>query len=160
MSSLTKLSKRLFPQASRHVQLFFGAVLWLIAAGMILRQAMVFLALVGTEIWWIPPLGMVLGLLKAYWLMIPSAAKSIERIREKGRDWLLSCFSLRTYLTIGGMIALGTMLRTLGPTDHFAYQAFLAILYLTIGIGLFISVGVFLAAMRRGIAIEKASQRD
>ena len=92
--------------------------------------------------------------------MIPSAAKSIERIRGKGRDWLFNCFSLKTYLTIGGMIAIGTMLRTLGPTDHFAYQAFLAVLYLTIGIGLFISVGVFLAAMRRGIAIEKASQKE
>ncbi|MCL2606469.1 MAG: hypothetical protein FWD93_04235 [Coriobacteriia bacterium] len=151
-------TKKLPLQASRHIQLLFAALLWLIGAGFILRMAMIYLAQIGNEVWWVPPLGMALGLLKAYWLMIPSAAKSIERIREKGRDWILNCFSLRTYLMIGGMIILGIALRIFGPTDTYGYQVFLSILYLTVGVGLFISIGTFLAALRRGIAIEKSQK--
>ncbi|MCL2437850.1 MAG: hypothetical protein FWE48_02270 [Coriobacteriia bacterium] len=152
--------KKIFPQVDASVQLFFAAIVWLIGAGMILRLAMIYLAQVGSEHWWIPPLGLLLGLLKAYFLMIPSAAKTIERIREQGRSWLFNSYAPRVYLLVGGMIALGVSLRLLGPTDVLGYQMFLAVLYLTIGVGMFISDGVFLAALRKGKARKKANSKQ
>ena len=142
-------TKRFFPQAEPRGQVFLAAVVWLIGAGMILRLAMIFLAKIDSSLWWIPPAGLGFGLLKAYWLMIPSAAKSITRINEQGRVWLFNTFSLRTYLIISGMIILGKFLRHFGPVDNLIYQQFLAILYLTIGIGLFMSAGVFLVVLRK-----------
>lgn len=141
--------QKLIPQVSVQAQLLFAAFLWLIGAGMILRLAMIYLVQVGSEYWWIPPLGVALGLAKAYFLMIPSAAKTIERIRSQGRSWIFNSYAPRIYLLIGGMIALGIMLRSLGPTELLTYQMFLATLYLTIGVGMFISAGVFLAALRK-----------
>ncbi|MCL2402880.1 MAG: hypothetical protein FWC86_01390 [Coriobacteriia bacterium] len=141
--------KKLFPQAGVRTQLFFAAVIWLIGAGMILRLAMIYLVQVGTEHWWIPPIGLTLGLVKAYFLMIPSAAKTIERVRGHGRNWIFNSYAPRVYLMVGGMIAAGIALRLLGPTDILAYQMFLAVLYLIIGIGMLLSVGVFLAALRK-----------
>ena len=137
------------PQVGVRTQLFFAAIIWLLGAGMILRLAMIYLVQVGTHHWWVPPLGLLFGLLKAYFLMIPSAAKTIERIRSQGRSWLLNSYAPRVYLLVGGMIIIGIALRLLGPTDILGYQMFLAVLYLTIGVGMFISDGVFLAALRK-----------
>jgi len=149
--------KKLPPQVSTRAQLFFAALLWLVGAGMILRLGMIYLGIIPSDIWWVPPLGLALGLLKAYFIMIPSAARSTERIRQHGKDWILNCFSPKTYLMIGGMITLGIVLRTFGPNDALAYQIFLASLYLTVGVGLFISLGTFLAALRRITATQKAA---
>jgi len=148
-------TKKFFPQVGPRGQLLFAAIIWLIGAGMILRFAMIYLVQVGSEHWWIPPLGVVLGLIKAYWLMIPSAANSIARMNKQGKTWIFNSFSLRTYLIVGSMITLGVLLRTLGPTDLLGYQMFLAIAYLTIGIGLFMSDGVFLAVLRRKTLLQK-----
>jgi hypothetical protein len=152
-------TKKFFPQAGPRGQVFFAAVVWLIGAGMILRLAMIFLAKIDSSLWWIPPAGLTFGLLKAYWLMIPSAAKTITRINEQGKTWILNSFSLRTYLTIGGMILLGILLRHVGPVDNLMYQQFLAVLYLTIGIGLFMSDGVFLAVLRKKTAAHKKEKQ-
>lgn len=148
-------SKKIFPQAGVRLQLFYAAILWLIGAGMILRLAMIYLVQVGTVHWWIPPVGLTLGLIKAYWLMIPSAANSIARIIKHDRDWLVNALSLKTYAIIGVMIGLGFLIRQFGPTDLIDYQMFLAVLYLTVGIGLFMSAGVFLAVLRRKTILKK-----
>ena len=153
-------TKRFFPQTGPRGQVFFAALVWLIGAGMILRLAMIFLAKIDSSLWWIPPIGLTCGLLKAYWLMIPSAAKTITRINEQGKAWVLNSFSLRTYLTIGGMVALGKFLRSFGPIDSLLYQQFLAMFYLTIGIGLFMSAGVFLVVLRKKTAAHKRAKKE
>ena len=152
--------KRFFPQVGVRMQLFFAAIIWLLGAGMILRLAMIYLVQVGNHHWWIPPLGLLFGLLKAYFLMIPSAAKTIERIRKQGRSWLFNSYAPRVYLMVGGMIAIGVALRLLGPTDILGYQMFLAVLYLTIGVGMFLSDGVFLAALRKDAARKRAEEKQ
>jgi len=153
-------TSKFFPQVGTRGQLLFAAILWLIGAGMILRFAMIYLTQVGSEHWWVPPLGLLLGIIKAYWLMIPSAANSIARMNKQGKTWLFNSFSLRTYLIVGGMIILGILLRTLGPTDLLGYQMFLAVAYLTIGIGLFMSDGVFLAVLRRKTILKKEAEAE
>jgi len=152
-------TKRFFPQTGPRGQVFFAAVVWLIGAGMILRLAMIFLAKIDSTLWWIHLVGVLFGLLKAYWLMIPSAAKTIKRMNKQGRVWVLNSFSLRTYLTIGGMVALGMLLRSFGPIDNLLYQQFLAVFYLIIGIGLFMSTGVFLVVLRKKTAAHKKAKK-
>jgi hypothetical protein len=147
--NLTIDTKHLFPQASPRVQLFAAAVLWLIGAGMLLRNAMIFLAAIDSSLWWIPPIGLLLGLLKAYFLMIPSAEFTATRIKKQGRSWLFNCYTPKVYLMVGSMITLGALLRTLGPVDNVLYQQILAVLYLTVGVGLFLSDGVYWSAVRQ-----------
>ncbi|MCL2526009.1 MAG: hypothetical protein FWE46_03025 [Coriobacteriia bacterium] len=153
-------TKKLFPQAGVRTQLLYCSIMWLIGAMMILRLAMIYLATVGSVVWWIPPVGLLLGLIKAYWLMIPAAANSIKRINEKGRDWIFNALAPKSYIMIGGMMTAGILLRTLGPNDQTGYQIFLATAYLVIGIGLFMSAGVFLAVLRRKYILARQAEEE
>ena len=98
-----------FPKASVRTQLALAALMWLIGASILLVRGFGYIA---DRSWhsWALAAGLVLGVLKARYLLDSVATKAVARIRERGRAWAPGFFSLRSWgliaLMMGGGIAL------------------------------------------------------
>jgi len=90
-------------------------------------------------LWWAVIAGILLGVTKGSLIMIPNARKCIQYIQSKPKSWLFDLFLLRTWIIFATMMGGGMLLRRLGSTEIYAYNVFLAILYLTVTLGLLIS---------------------
>lgn len=88
--------------------------------------------LYGIDMLWIVLPGMVLGTLKAVFMLEPSAKKNIKRILEGGNEKCLGAvYSWKTWLLVFLMMGMGCLLR-----NSTLPKEFLGLFYVSIGWGL------------------------
>lgn len=127
----------LIPRTSRRVLLFIAAVVWTFAGVMLLSRGLGMMA-IDSEYYMFRLLGSIMGGVLFYWVLFTRISKKyVNRIiyLENDRPGIFSFFNLKGYIMMAGMISLGIFLRTSGIVAPF----YLSIVYVTMGIPLFIS---------------------
>ncbi|HET6557107.1 MAG TPA: hypothetical protein VFG54_07305 [Prolixibacteraceae bacterium] len=127
----------LIPRTTRRVLLFIGAVVWTYAGVMLLSKGLGMMD-VDHEHYLPRLIGSVIGGALFYWVLFNRISKKyVNRILylEEDSPQIFSFFNLKGYIMMAGMISLGVFLRTSGIVAPF----YLSILYVTMGIPLFIS---------------------
>jgi hypothetical protein len=131
-------------------------IVWMLVGLMLSRSAI---------IWWenytgslIPlfvVLGLILGLVKGYFILTRVVNINIKRIYEmEGTGFILAFISPRTYLLILGMMMLGMILRHSSFPKHY-----LAIIYLGVGLAMLISSYPYLKVLLSGNLKEAAIKK-
>lgn len=148
---------RFTPRASVRVQMFAAAIMWLVGLCFLLGNGINFIVrLIGMShpaIWSIALIviaAIVLGDIKARFILIRYADKAIARIQHRGRACLFGFFGWSSWGFIVAMMGTGILLRKLTPLSNYWWGLiFLAILYIAVGTALLIADRIFwLAALR------------
>jgi hypothetical protein len=142
---------RLTPRASVRVQMFAAAIMWLIGLGFLLGFGVSFIVkLIGMAhpaIWSIALIvvaAIVLGGIKARFILIRYADKAIARIQLRGHKCFFGFFGWSSWGFIAVMMGTGIVLRMFTPLPHYWWGlSFLAILYIAVGTGLAIADRIF-----------------
>jgi hypothetical protein len=155
----------LSPRASARVQMFGAAVTWLVGLSFLLVRGVLFMVGKGPGLHfshWLAPVvivAIVLGIIKARYILIRYADKSVARIEHRGRACFFGFFSLKAWLFVLVMMGGGIMLRSTPLVDYSWGRALLSVLYIAVGTGLLIADRVFwISALRsqsvpdRGVA--------
>ena len=124
---------QLKPGAPKSVHLFVAGSIWcLVGIFLLLRGAH---WLYGIEKLWIVFPGVILGTLKALFMLDRSAKKNIRRIVDGGNSRCLGgVYSWKTWLLVFLMMGMGCLLR-----NSSLPKEFLGLFYVSIGWGLFFS---------------------
>ena len=149
-SAQPSLIDRLTPRASVRVQLVSAAVLWLVGLGFLLVRGVIFMRTLMVTYhagFWLVPilaLAVVIGVVKAQFILIKYARKSVARIYRRGRACYFGFFSWASWGFILVMMGGGIALREFTPLPHSAWGlTFLSLLYIAVGTGLAIADRVF-----------------
>ena len=106
------------PAVSRRTLILGAGVFWVIGAGILWIRAALMLEDASRLAVWMLPTGMVLGLLKYYWILNPLVHKNVARIYElsphKSKICVFAFQSLRSYLMVILMVCAGLLLRLTG----------------------------------------------
>lgn len=145
---------RFTPRAGTRVQLFSAAIAWFVGLGFLLVRGVLFLRTPGPGFvlvhWFaaIVALAVVLGTVKARYILIRYAKKSVARIRARGRACYFGFFSWSSWGFIVVMMGGGIMLRhSVLATDTYAWgRPLLAIIYIAVGTALAIADRIFWVA--------------
>lgn len=126
----------LIPRTTKRVLLFIGAVVWTYAGVMLLRKGLGMMD-IDKEHYLLRLIGSIIGGALFYGVLFTRISKKyVNRILHLEDDpGIFSFFNRKGYIMMAGMISLGVFLRTSGIVDPF----YLSILYVTMGIPLFIS---------------------
>lgn len=127
-----KLSK-LKPGVSSNVHLFVAASVWTVIGMLLISRGVIWLN--GIDRLWIVFPAIILGSLKAFFVLDRSARKIVSRI-VKSRDGkcIGGVYSIKTWLLVILMMLGGCLLRNSGLPKEF-----LGLFYVTIGWGLLLS---------------------
>jgi hypothetical protein len=145
------------PRASVRVQMFSAAVMWLVGLGFLLVRGVGFiLALVRDAhpaVWSIALLvivAIVIGAIKARYILIRYADKAVARIQTRGHACYFGFFAWSSWLFILVMMGGGIVLRQFTPLPHYDWGlVLLAVLYIAVGTGLAIADRIFwISALR------------
>jgi hypothetical protein len=142
------LADRVKPRLSARTQLLLAGVLWYAVAVALGTRGIGWL--VGAE--WafvLAAAGVLLGLLKARFIMERVAKKAIGRIRERDRDKCAGgFFSWQSWLVVLGMMALGHALRLTATP-----RPLLGALYVAIATGLLVAGRLYWIAASRPASV-------
>lgn len=158
--------ERLIPRASARVQLFAAAVVWMVGLSFLLVRGVMFMVLPGPGLHfshWLAPalaIAIVLGMIKARYVLIRYADKAVARIEHRGRACFFGFFSAKSWLFVLVMMGGGLALRQTPLVDYGWGRASLAVLYVAVGTALLIADRVFwISAIRsRTVPERKATQ--
>lgn len=121
---------RLKPGAPRSTHLLVAALLWSCVGILLMLRGMQWLYGIG-QLWIVLP-ALILGTLKAVYMLDRSARKNISRIVEGGNNKCLGgVYSWKTWLLVGLMMGMGCVLR-----NSTLPKEFLGLFYVSIGWGL------------------------
>jgi hypothetical protein len=142
---------RFTPRASVRVQMFAAAIVWLIGLGFLLGFGTSFIVrLVRTAhpgflaVLAIVGVALVLGAIKARYILIRYADKAVARIQHRGHACFFGFFGWSSWGFIAVMMGGGAFLRLATPLPHYAWGlVFLATLYIAVGTGLAIADRIF-----------------
>ena len=148
---------RITPRAGVRVQMLSAAVLWLVAVCFLVIRGVLFIeAPPGPHShfsYWIVPIAMlavVIGIIKARFILIRYANKAVARIERRGRACYFGFFAPMSWLCIIVMMGGGMLLRHSALVDHAWGRVLLSTLYLAVGAALAIADRIFwIAALRR-----------
>lgn len=129
--------EKLIPRTNRRVLLLIAAVVWTYAGLMLLSKGMGMMN-VDAEYFGLRLAGSVVGGALFYVILFTRISKKyVNRILYLDTDHpsIFSFFNLKGYVMMAGMITLGVVLRTSGIIAPF----YLSVVYVTMGIPLFIS---------------------
>lgn len=125
------MAVRFVPAAQVKTRIFVAALLWSGIGGMLLTRGVLAVAGSGREAWL--ALAVVLGAIKSRLLLDRLVRRNMARLHKLDGDRCLGgVYSLKTWLLVAGMIALGRALR-LSPLPPWIT----GLLYVTVGWGLF-----------------------
>jgi hypothetical protein len=145
------LADRIKPRLSARSQLLLAGVLWYAVAVLLGSRGIGWL--IGAE--WALVLGLVgvlLGVLKARFIMERVARRAISRIRERDREKCAGgFFSWQSWLVVLGMMALGHALRLTATP-----RPLLGALYVAIATGLLIAGRLYWVAAGRSASDTRA----
>jgi hypothetical protein len=147
---------RFTPRTGVRVQMFSAAVLWLVAVGFLLVRGVLFIeAPPGPHShfsYWIVPIAMVaivIGIIKARFILIRYANKAVARIQGRGHACFFGFFAPTSWLFVLVMMGGGMLLRQSALVDYTWGRVCLSTLYLAVGTALAIADRIFwIAALR------------
>ena len=159
---------RFTPRTGVRVQMFSAAVLWLVAVSFLLVRGVLFIeAPPGPHShfsYWIVPIAMVavvIGIIKARFILIRYANKAVARIRRRGHACYFGFFAPTSWLFILVMMGGGMLLRHSALVDYAWGRTFLSTLYLAVGTALAIADRIFwIAALRPQAAPEEMASTE
>ena len=139
------------PRASVRVQMFSAAIMWMVGLGFLLGFGISFIVkLIGMAhpaIWTLAVIvivAIVIGSLKARYILIRYADKAVARIQTRGHACYFGFFGWASWGFIAVMMGTGIVLRQLTPLPKSpGGLIFLAILYIAVGTGLAIADRIF-----------------
>jgi hypothetical protein len=148
---------RFTPRASVRVQMYAAAIMWLVGLGFLLGFGVSFvIKLEGMKhpaLWVVIAIfvaALVIGGLKARYILIRYADKAVARIQHRGRACFFGFFAWSSWGFIAVMMGTGIVLRKFTPLPNNPWGlAFLAVLYIAVGTGLAIADRIFwISALR------------
>jgi hypothetical protein len=108
---------RFTPRAGVRVQLFAAALVWLVGLSFLLVRGVLFVEVPGPHShfsYWIVPIAMVaivIGIIKARFILIRYAEKAVARIRGRGHACFFGFFAPASWLFVLVMMGGGIALR-------------------------------------------------
>ena len=152
------------PRASVRVQMFSAAIMWMVGLGFLLGFGISFIVkLVGMAhpaIWTLAVIviaAIVIGSLKARYILIRYADKAIARIQTRGHACYFGFFGRASWGFIAVKMGTGIVLRQLTPLPKSpGGLIFLAILYIAVGTGLAIADRIFWISALRSQPVPEA----
>lgn len=146
---------RFTPRAGVRLQLFAAAVVWFVGLSFLLVRGVLFVEVPGPHShfsYWIVPIALVaivIGVVKARFILIRYADKAVARIRGRGHACFFGFFAPASWLFVLVMIGGGIALRQSALVDFAWGRVLLSTLYIAVGIGLAIADRIFwIAALR------------
>ena len=124
------------PAVDKTILILIAGIVWIMAGLMLSRLAIIWWQnYTGTLLSLFIFVGILLGVVKGYFILTRVVRANIRRINQLSRTgFVLAFISLKTYLLIIGMMTMGILLR------HTSFpRQYLAILYLGVGIAMIIS---------------------
>lgn len=142
LDMFAKAAQRFKPGASVASHLLLASALWsFIGVYLLIRGGLLY---GDGPLWW-PLAALILGALKARFMLVPSARKNIARILElKENSCLGAVYSLKMWGLVLLMMISGRVLREFGLPEPWV-----ALVYLAVGLALTLSSGLFWARWRR-----------
>jgi len=152
------------PRASVRVQMFSAAIMWMVGLGFLLGFGISFIVkLIGMAhpaIWTLAVIvivAIVIGSLKARYILIRYADKAVARIQTRGHACYFGFFGWASWGFIAVMMGTGIVLRQLTPLPKSpGGLIFLAILYIAVGTGLAIADRIFWISALRSQPVPEA----
>ena len=148
---------RFTPRASVRFQMFSAAIMWMVGLGFLLGFGIKFVvdlyAMNKLPVWAFAIIviaAIVIGVVKARYILIRYADKAVARIQRRGHACYFGFFGWSSWGFILVMMGGGIALRQFTPLPHFAAGlVFLSILYIAVGTGLAIADRIFwISALR------------
>jgi len=143
------------PRLGPRAQLFAAALVWLVGTGFLLVRGVLFVEVPGPEMhfsYWILPVvlvAVVLGVIKARFVLIRYATKAVHRIETRGHACFFGFFSVKSWIFVLVMMGGGVLLRHSPLIDEWWGRVTLSIIYIAVGTALAISDRIFwLGALR------------
>ena len=146
---------RITPRAGVRAQMFSAALLWFVGTSFLLVRGVLFIEVPGPNShfsYWIVPIAIVaivIGVVKARYILIRYADKAVVRIQKRGRACYFGFFAPMSWLFLLTMMGGGIMLRHSALVDLAWGRVFLSTLYIAVGTGLAIADRIFwISALR------------
>jgi hypothetical protein len=141
---------RFVPRASVRIQLLAAATMWAVGSGILLFRG---LGYVSGRYWhaWILGIALVIGVVKARYMLDRVATKAVERIRKRGNACFFGFFSVKSWALVALMMGGGIAIRNIVVAPGVIGQGILGALYLGIGTALFLADRVFWHAALRPV---------
>ena len=146
---------RITPRAGVRVQMFSAALLWLVGTSFLLVRGVLFIEAPGPGFhfgYWIVPIAIaaiVIGVIKARYILIRYADKAAARIQVRGHACYFGFFAPMSWLFVCVMMGGGMLLRHSVLVNFVWGRVFLSTLYIAVGTGLAIADRIFwIAALR------------
>ena len=153
---------RITPRAGVRVQLFSASLVWFVGVGFLLVRGVLFVEVPGPRShvsYWIVPIAIVaivVGIIKARYILIRYADKAVVRIQQRGRACYFGFFAPKSWLFVLVMMGGGITLRHTALVDVAWGRVLLSTLYIAVGTGLAIADRIFwIAALRPQSAPEE-----
>jgi hypothetical protein len=146
---------RLSPRADVRTQLLGAALLWAVAGAFLLVRGAAFLAapapgpLLDPAFYPVALAALVLGLLKARFVLRGYAGRAVARVRARGRGCFFGLFGRRAWAFVLAMMTAGIALRGSPLADLYLGRVLLCLLYLAVGTALLLADFVFWSALFR-----------
>jgi hypothetical protein len=141
---------KLTPRASVRVQMFSAAVMWLVGLSFLLVRGVGFLIelerIAHPAVYWVVLIviaGIIIGAIKARYILIKYADKAVARIQRRGHACFFGFFAPTSWLFIFVMMGGGILLRHSALVNYIWGRAFLSTLYIAVGTGLAIADRIF-----------------
>ena len=155
---------RFTPRAGVRVQMFAAAVMWLIGLSFLLVRGVLFIFAPGRDAhpahWVIVPIAIVavvIGMLKARYILIKYADKAVARIEHRGRACFFGFFGWTSWLFIAVMMGGGIALRSSALVNYDWGLELLAVLYIAVGTALLIADRIFWISALRSVEVPAPS---
>ena len=146
---------RFTPRAGVRIQLFSAALVWFVGVGFLLVRGVLFVEVPGPRShvsYWIVPIAIVaivIGIIKARYILIRYADKAVARIQQRGCACYFGFFAPKSWLFVLVMMGGGITLRHSVLVDGAWGRVLLSTLYIAVGTGLAIADRIFwIAALR------------
>jgi hypothetical protein len=159
---------RFTPRLGARVQLYAAALVWLVGTSFLLVRGVLFIEAPAPGMhfaYWILPavalVAVVLGVVKARFILIRYAAKAVHRIEARGHACFFGFFSVKSWIFVLVMMGAGTLLRSSPLVHYWGGRVALSVLYIAVGTALAIADRIFwLGAVRYGRAPRERELTD
>jgi hypothetical protein len=144
---------RFTPRAGVRLQMFAAALLWLLGTSFLLVRGVLFIEVPGPGShfsYWILPIALVaivIGVIKARFILIRYANKAVARIHGRGHACFFGFFAPSSWLFVIAMMGGGILLRHSALVDFWWGRALLSTLYIAVGTALAIADRIFWLAV-------------